>query len=350
MFRMPMLPQPDVLNSTMLTTGAAIASDPTRSPLSHGDTPDPVRQLERVAADALTTFQSNDPVGLHHRCSAALHELFSAIERAEPLLPAEEMLKRLQLVRRAIGSSPLAWRLQNWPRGYQGDFETIEMMCRGDSVSLLTGASRAIEQWALHCPPVQQHRNKITRQAALMRDVLLRPRSYEPARVLSIACGPSRDVRHLAPLAPAIHGEIWLNDGDLDALAYSRQQLEGTALRCHYVPGNVFRVYKALAAEGPFDLVLAGGLFDYLNDRQATHLIARVWTLMLKPGAQFFFTNIVAGHPYRACMEYVVSWTLLERTPEAIVALCEAAGVPASCVEVTTDETGLALLVTVTRE
>jgi extracellular factor (EF) 3-hydroxypalmitic acid methyl ester biosynthesis protein len=310
--------------------------------------PDPVRRLELVAAGLLQAMQGPDLPGYEHRCAARLHELFAAIDAAEPDLAAEALLARLQLVRRAIGASPLAWRLQNWPRGYAGDYETIEMMCRGDSVGLLTGAARWVEQWALSCPPVQQHRNKIQRQAAMMLDVLLRPRTAPPARVLSIACGPSRDVRALLPVAHACHGEIWLNDADVDALAFSRACLDGSALQCRYLPGNVFRVHKALAASGPFDLVVAGGLFDYLNDRQAVHLLTTIRQTLLVRGGRCFFTNIAAGHAYRACMEYVVNWTLIERSVAQVVALCEAAGISAGCVDVATDDTGLALLVTAT--
>jgi SAM-dependent methyltransferase len=321
----------------------AVPRDPARAPA------DPAHRLEQTASALLLAMNAPGAAGFAHRCAAAFHDLFAAIDNADVHLEPEAILARLQPVRRAIGASPLAWRLQNWPRGYQGDYETIEMMCRGDSVTLLGGAARWVEQWALHCPPVQQHRNKIQRQAAMMLDVLLRSRATAPARVLSIACGPSRDVRSLLPVAHACHGEIWLNDADGDALAFSQSRLDGSPLQCRYVPGNIFRVHKALAAGGAFDLVLAGGLFDYLNDRQAVHLLAKVHQSLLAREGQFFFTNIVAGHGYRACMEYVVSWSLIERSRAQIVGLCEAAGIPSDCVEVATYDTGLALLVTVTR-
>ena len=146
MFQMPMLPQPDSLASLILPSSPATATDIAAPSPRRDEHVDPVRQLERVAAEALAAFTTPEGPGLQHRCSSALHDLFAAIEHAEAQLAPEDILKRLQLVRRAIANSPLSWRLQNWPRGYQGDFETIEMMCRGDSVSLLTGAPRAIEQ------------------------------------------------------------------------------------------------------------------------------------------------------------------------------------------------------------
>jgi extracellular factor (EF) 3-hydroxypalmitic acid methyl ester biosynthesis protein len=311
---------------------------------------EPCRALDEALAHLCAVAASNEAEGSYHRFSSALHGLLAAIDRAKVVLPSEGIDGRLKVARRLLASSPLAWRLQNWPRGYPGDFETIEMMCRADSADLLQGTARYVEEWALNCPPVQQHRNKIRRQAALMMETLLGASAAAPAKVLSIACGPSRDVRLLAPLASVYHGEIWLNDGDADALAFSAAKLDAIPIRCHFHHGNIFRVYKALAADGPFDLVLAGGLFDYLTDRQASHLIKRVDELLLRPGGRFFFTNIIAGHGYRGCLEHLVSWQLIERRPEDVLKLCDAAGVTANRVDVTTDETGLALLVTVQRD
>lgn len=339
-------------NAAMEGPAAEPCGAPRSAPVYH-DGPrqhrDPLRRLDGAIVSLLAALTATETVGLDHARAAALHELFAAIEDAEALLPADALRARLNAVRREIGRSPLAWRLQTWPRGYQGDFETIEMMCRGDGAASLRGAARWIERWALSCPPVQQHRNKIARQAALMRDVLLRPVTCPPGKVLSIACGPSRDVRQLAPIAHACRGEVWLNDADDDALLLSRERLSGVPLRCHFVPGNVFRLARTLSAAGPFDLVLAGGLFDYLTERQAIHLIERALA-MLAPGGQFFFTNIVAGHAYRTCMEHVVSWTLIARSEAEVFDLCRRAGAAADRVQVETDETGLALLVTVRRE
>lgn len=312
----------------------------------------PIADVAAVLDAAVARFMaavSRDDPGQYHRVASAIHDVSAAIARVEGRLEPDDVLVRVEPVRRVLSASPLVWRLQNWPRGYAGDFETIEMMCRGGSVDLLEGAARHAEQFTLNFPPVMQHRNKIRRQAALMSEVLVEPPDGDDARVLSIACGPSRDVRLLAPIAPACRGALWLNDGDADAIAFSASMLAPLPLRCHYVPGNVFRVYKALAAAGPFDLVLAGGLFDYLTDRQASHLIGRVHDLMLKPGGRFFFTNIVTGHAYRACMEYLVNWALIERSRDEVVRLCEAAGVARERVHVQTDDTGLALLVTVER-
>jgi extracellular factor (EF) 3-hydroxypalmitic acid methyl ester biosynthesis protein len=68
---------------------------------------------------------------------------------------------------------------------------------------------------------------------------------------------------------------------------------------CAFIPGNVLRAIPALAAQGPYDLVLAGGLFDYLPDRVARFVIGKAMTRLCKPGGLFYFSNIGTGNPYR---------------------------------------------------
>jgi hypothetical protein len=52
-------------------------------------------------------------------------------------------------------------------------------------------------------------------------------------------------------------------------------------------PGNVLRTAGHLAADhGPFGLVLAGGLFDYLEERFGRALIG---TTLSRPGGTFHF-------------------------------------------------------------
>jgi hypothetical protein len=64
------------------------------------------------------------------------------------------------------------------------------------------------------------------------------------------------------------------NDADPDALAFSAARLSSIAdhltLRCN----DVLRLLRRASELGQFDLVLAGGLFDYLSDRQARFVLS----------------------------------------------------------------------------
>src|SRR6185369_14241656 len=109
------------------------------------------------------------------------------------------------------------------------------------------------------------------------------------ARVFSVACGSCPDLRRIAAHLPSLVGELWLNDSDNDALMFSARALAGVRPWMHLRPGNALKVVRRTAQLGRhFDLVLAGGLFDYLPDKQAIYLIEHAYAL-LKEGGTFFF-------------------------------------------------------------
>lgn len=80
----------------------------------------------------------------------------------------------------------------------------------------------------------------------------------------------------------------------------------------------MFKALPALAAQGPYDLILAGGLFDYLPDRAARFVAGQAINKLCKPGSLFYFANIGKGNPYRYWAEYLSDWVLIERDEPGI--------------------------------
>jgi extracellular factor (EF) 3-hydroxypalmitic acid methyl ester biosynthesis protein len=113
---------------------------------------------------------------------------------------------------------------------------------------------------------------------------------------------------------------------------------------CTFIPGNVLRALPALAAQGPYDLVLAGGLFDYLPDRAARFVAGQAITRLCKPGGLFYFSNIGTGSPYRCWAEYVSDWVLIERDEPGIRRLLDDAYALIRAIRIHRDPTGLSLL------
>jgi len=287
-----------------------------------------------------------------HVVDAELTSLMAAVAAAEAGgLPPDQIRTRLAPARQIVAESPLGHRLQMWPRGYPGDFETIEHICRGSNLAEAGSIGHAIEAWALACPPVQQHRNKVHHQARLIVEAGRSATTTAPCRVVSVGCGPSIDLRMaLARGLPASHLLVVLNDSDPEALDTSRAHLERAGVSHAAIVtscDNVLTFCRSVRTHAPVDLAIAGGLFDYLDDRQCAFVIRTLYGA-LRPGGTLCFTNIAAGNPYRVCMEYLTDWRLLERTEADIRRLCLTAGL----VDVPTiyrDATGLTLLVDVTR-
>jgi SAM-dependent methyltransferase len=300
---------------------------------------------------AFVALESGDalPQARYHHVLASVHRLCAAIVECEDDgIAREEIVDVLDPVRRIHAGSPFVKRLQEWPRGYPGDFETVEYLCRGPMGNLPQTIAEICENYSLTRSVAQQHRNKVQHQAGrIMRTLLERPGT---ARIFSIACGSCPDLRSIAPHLPALLGEIWLNDGDADALDFSMRALAPISGRCKVHRGNALKVVrKAVQAGELFDLVLAGGLFGYLPEKHAVYLIEHAYSL-LRPGGVLYLTNIAKGNPYRPLIEYFGDWFLIERTEEDLYAYCHRAGIPRRAVSITRDETGLALLVEVTKQ
>jgi len=283
---------------------------------------------------------------LYHRVLSVVHQLCAAILQCEEAaLTRDEIVEILDPVRQVHARSPFVSRLQKWPRGYPGDFETVEYLCSGENHAEEGTLERSCEAYALSRSIAQQHRNKVRHQASrIMRTLLSNPGQ---TRIASLACGSCPDLRSVLDHLPGLVGDVWLNDADAAALEFSAAALKPIRERCHFRRGDALSVARSLP-RGAFDLVLAGGLFDYLEDRTATILIKMAYNL-LNPGGTFFFTNIADGNPYRPLIEYFGDWKLIERSDEEVFGLCDAAGIPRSNVSIRREETGLALLIEVSK-
>ena len=257
-----------------------------------------------------------------------------------------EIVEIVARARTIHARSPFVRRLQEWPRGYPGDFETVEYICRGENRAPDDAIARLCEEYSLSLPIAEQHRNKVRHQAArIAAAAAANPR----ARILILACGSVPDVASILPELATFEGEIHLNDADARALELAQSKLAPIAERCRFVHGNALKVARRFAQAEKFDLVVAGGLFDYLPDRHIAYLIDGVFGLLLRDEGRLFFTNITRPNPWRSLIEYMGDWFLIERSDADIRALCDRAGVPAEAVSIERDETGLAMLVDVVK-
>lgn len=297
------------------------------------------RSVENFAA--LERLITDGGHQIFHKVVAAMHELcFCILEAEKKGISRTDLEKIIQPARDIHSRSVFVNRLQEWPRKYPGDFETIEYICDLENRSVYGTVEYYIEEYALNSAIAQQHRNKLYHQSELILETLL---TGSGRRLLSVGCGGCRDIQRIEKYLRGLSCEIVINDIDNDALELSRSRLANLdGLRV--VTGNIIQALRKVESLGPFDLIVTGGLFDHMSDRHVSFFLKYALNRLLAEKGILFFANAVQGNPFRVWMEYLASWSLHYRTEEEIVHLATAAGFAGSSVRIGKDETGLTFL------
>ncbi|HYC92077.1 MAG TPA: class I SAM-dependent methyltransferase [Thermoanaerobaculia bacterium] len=95
-----------------------------------------------------------------------------------------------------------------------------------------------------------------------------------------------------------------------------------------------------------FDLVLAEGLLDALNDTSAVLLLQTIYRV-LAPGGTFVFTTVAADDPHRPLFAHLGGAPLIARSEKELRRCCELAGISPRNVTLRREERGRALRIEV---
>lgn len=263
---------------------------------------------------ALQHTDLQDEISAFHKISVLGHELAVEIRRlAVSGVEKDIIIHELYDVRKIISKSTLLSRLQKWPRGYQGDFETIEYICNGINLSTPGTIEFFLEKIVLSSAIVQQHSHKIFWQAQQILNTINANKNDD--MILSIACGGCKDLRLIESSLMNMEARIVINDIDKDAIEFSKNHLNTAWDFITPIHGDSFRKANIMSKHGPYSLIIAGGLFDYLPDRYACKLLKKLST-MLADNGKICFTNILKPNPFYVWTNYLVDWNLIERTKD----------------------------------
>jgi CRP-like cAMP-binding protein/SAM-dependent methyltransferase len=212
-----------------------------------------------------------------------------------------------------------AERFYSKPRGYAGDFLTIEMIYQNQP-----GGSQRLGPLLDYCFLQSSSAKAVRNRRGLLTEEIGRTcaeTSGDIVRITTLACGPAEELFDLLEDEQnAKRIRATLIDIDTEALAFVRKKASEKKLteQLRLVEGNL--VYLAtgrhkLADLPPQDLVYSIGLIDYFNDKWVVKLIDYVHSL-LRPGGRLILGNFHPANPDKAFMDYVLNWRLIHRTEE----------------------------------
>lgn len=313
-----------------------------------GETPDPDR-LEK----------------LYSLCEARILPEWASLRRAgnrltRPLVKDAEALAATKLFTERVLTpdflvGPIWNRSYRKPFGYPGDFEVMNYAyeARPRGATLYERLVHRLGLDSIACVTT-----RMLHVRGLIADrVASHPADRAPCRVMSLGCGPAREVQDYLQ-APALPCPVvfTLVDQDERALtqayesSYPRILHHGNGSQLHCLQTSfveLLRADRTFAALPPQDLIYSVGLFDYLSQARCGALAASLYA-MLAPGGSLVIANVadVEDSGFWAS-EFICDWTMVFRSREDMTELGHA--IPGARVSLDCDETGQVLILTLTR-
>ena len=244
---------------------------------------------------------------IHDRAVAAgeLQELKAAVQ-AHPL-------------HSVILSDPYSRRAYDKPRGYAGDAVMLDFIYRPEEQTI-SESGKAVHLGTTKLPTAQS----VLWRRDYLADLILRTMATKPhVSMLSVACGHMREL-------DLVREKTTRRDVAVTALDQDEASID-ECLRSYGADFAIWPVRKSLThiikggfGEQQFDLIYSAGLFDYLSDRVAVALVRALYK-HLKPGAVLSVGNFVPDTHGRGFMEFLMDWTLVQRSEADMLALANEA-------------------------
>ena len=293
--------------------------------------------IDRIAMDAAAAVEELRETSAGQERQGCAEKLFTeamnalwlkGADRLQHLFPHSNTTIRQYYLKRIIPvlrGSAFHRRASGKPRGYPGDFLTMDMIYCGKPLPAegTEPISARLNSWFLDTPSARACRSR--HEWLVGR---LGSHCASGARhVASLACGPCREIKTLlgrqgAPHEPQVFD---LFDFDEAALEYARTLLGPDLknnVRCNFCKVNLFKTAlsrKPISNASAFDLIYSAGFADYLDDRVLVRLLEGIYE-SLAPGGTLLLAQFLdrQDHPDRNAMQWGMDWNLIYRTEERL--------------------------------
>jgi hypothetical protein len=213
------------------------------------------------------------------------------------------------------------------PRGYAGDYATIELIYQNKP----KGDGRLgplIDKYLLNRPSSRAVRARRTFlcDALLERFAEWGTGRDDMYRVMSLGSGSARELFDFFPKmgknTPLVR--VTCLDIDMEALAFGSHlaREHGITDQFLWTKESVMHLGqpRGMTHPAPQDVIYSSGLFDYLRDDVAIQVLN--WArLALEPEGLCMIGNFTADCPDRALMDHILDWRIIYRSKEEMMSL-----------------------------
>ena len=232
------------------------------------------------------------------------------------------------------------------PRGYAGDFLTIELMYEAKPAGVAP-LGPMLDGCMMELPASVAVRNRRGLLAEEITDVVAARDDGERARIMSLACGPARELFDVfETLGDPAQIKATCIDFDLQALAHVAERRDRLGLQrsMTLTPENLIHLAigrKTIDVDEQ-DLVYSIGLIDYFPDELVVKLMSLIHSL-LRPGGKVILGNFHPKNTCKAFMDHVLEWRLIHRSEADMDRLYRSSAFGRDCTNIRFEDQGINL-------
>ena len=279
---------------------------------------DKIRELKRLVA-----AQEGGAGPVPDQFADQIREAFAAVEQEigpQGLQSGDKFADALQTeLLPLIRLSATGERCFAQPRGYAGDYQTIDMIY-GNKPAGTGRVGPVLDRCLLNLAAAKAVRNRRHRLASeILASYAATAKEFH---VASLACGPAREIFDAFEKADeSSRLQVSCIDIDREALGQvtARAEEQKLAQQVQTFHGNL--IYLATGRQdldlAPQDLIYSLNLTDYFSDEMAVTLIDWIYD-ELRPGGRAILGNFHPRNPSRGLMDHVLDWRLTHRDEAAM--------------------------------
>ena len=221
-----------------------------------------------------------------------------------------------------INQSAFGARAYSKPRGYAGDYKTIDQIYaqEPDGTGHLGPLMDAVMLALPGTHAVRNRRGLLVGLFEDLRESLGEEADDDHIQITSLACGPAREIFDFFE-AVGDPKKLMVNcvDIDFEALAFVGQLAEKHGLKRRIRMHQESLIHVA-AGRGrtvlrPQHMIYSIGLIDYFDDKFVVQLLNWIHE-SLRPGGWVVLGNFHPSNPDRPIMDHILNWPLVYRTEE----------------------------------
>jgi extracellular factor (EF) 3-hydroxypalmitic acid methyl ester biosynthesis protein len=311
------------------------------------------KQLEEI--EKRCSDPEANPDKLLNDVTMAISDVLDACKKFELEVKDKDIIRDARIRFREktnpiLSKSYLINRARTWPKGYQGDYKTLEYAYKNTPFS--EGIGHYLDLYLLNVDLADAIRNRINKLRDILRDELLK---RQKPSVLNIACGSCREVFELAPEIEKSGAKITCIDLDNDALSFAANRLSYTNISPLISDQVNLRKYNALrmfdhelnmSEFGKQDIIYSLGFFDYLESEFLSNLLGALYA-MLKPGGKLIASFKDANRYRHQDYHWVVDWDgFLQRNEEDFRSIFFDAKIPEDAITEMREDSGVIVFYT----